>query len=60
MAKENREIRRQTPSKRLREEMTESEYKSLLSLLDILENISRRERRPTYTSYYVNMAVKSE
>jgi len=60
MENENEETRRQSPSEILREEIPESEFASLLSLLDIIEDIRRREHRPTYTSYYLNMAVNPE
>lgn len=59
MERENRNMRRQTASEMLRE-IPENEYERLLSLLDVIEDISRRERRPAYTSYFVNMAVDSE
>lgn len=59
MERDEKEIRGQTPAEMLRE-IPENEYQSLLSLLDIIEDINRRERRPTYTSYFVNMAVNSE
>ena len=61
MGEENREARKQTPSETLRREISENSYKDLLNLLDILEDVDRKERhRPTYTSYYVNMAASSE
>jgi hypothetical protein len=59
MEKEKKETRRQSPSEMLRE-IPENEYKSLLSLLDIIEDVGRRERRPTYTSYFVNMVVNAK
>jgi len=60
MEKKNEEIKRQALSKILEEEIQESELENLLAILDIIDNIKRRERRPTYTSYFVNMAVNSE
>jgi hypothetical protein len=48
-------------SDKIKEETEKSEYRDLLLLLETLEKIDRQERRkPTYTSYFVNIAVNSE
>jgi hypothetical protein len=48
-------------SDKIKEETEKSEYRDLLLLLETLEKIDRQEKRkPTYTSYFVNIAVNSE
>jgi len=46
---------------KIKEETNKSEYRDLLLVLETLDKIDRQEKRkPTYTSYFVNIAVNSE
>jgi hypothetical protein len=46
---------------KIKEETARSEYRDLLLVLETLEKIDRQEKRkPTYTSYFVNMTANVE
>jgi hypothetical protein len=46
---------------KIKEERAKSEYRDLLLVLETLEKIDRQEKRkPTYTSYFVNITASAE